>query len=223
MKRRIICFGLKEKISFDLKGLSEEQEGIEKRYFNYESEIIEVDMVESSYITYLEKCTTEQNNALIFEEINDDNIKYIDECSKHNLVIYEKDNRKLNNTFVKGMINLKQIDKICFKEMSAMIDMVFLSKRKEYEFNKITVIAGYGDKDNAIADIVLKILSNFTTIQNCSDFILTLCADKEMNKSELAYIEDPLKEYIKENSNLIIKQLTNKDLKNRIYFFMSAQ
>lgn len=82
---------------------------------------------------------------------------------------------------------------------------------------------GEANNENYSGEIIMKILESFSEIQNDTSFELTLSGHNDMNLEEISLIEDAISEYIPMNSTLIIRQLTNKVLVDKVKFHLISK
>lgn len=82
-----------------------------------------------------------------------------------------------------------------------------------------TIIIGKAKEENIVAKVVMSTLKEIKHIDNSEMIELDLYGNDELSLKELAYIEDPLKEYLNYNKLRII-QRKNTHTNNYIYFML---
>ena len=82
-----------------------------------------------------------------------------------------------------------------------------------------TIIIGKAKEENIVAKVVMSTLKEIKHIDNSEMIELDLYGDYELSLKELAYIEDPLKEYLNYNKLRII-QRKSTHTNNYIYFML---
>ncbi|HCW53325.1 MAG TPA: hypothetical protein DG753_06230, partial [Clostridium sp.] len=87
----------------------------------------------------------------------------------------------------------------------------------------VSIILGCEQEEGILGSIPLYILKHFNYISECDEFILSIYGLKELGVGQLIYIEDPLKEYMKDNSKLTIEQIGDYIGNNKIYFSLIAK
>ena len=84
------------------------------------------------------------------------------------------------------------------------------------EFNKLNTILI--DSNESIGKVVLSLLEQFNYMQNNKEYNLYLYSKEEIGLQELAYLEDPIREYIYDDAILKIDTFTNEDITDKNYF-----
>ena len=74
------------------------------------------------------------------------------------------------------------------------------------------------DSNESIGKVVLSLLEQFNYIQNNKEYNLYLYSKDEIGLQELAYLEDPTREYIYDEATLKIDTFTNEDITDKNYF-----
>ena len=82
-----------------------------------------------------------------------------------------------------------------------------------------TIIIGKAKEENIVAKVVMSTLKEIKHIDNSEMIELDLYGDYKLSLKELAYIEDPLKEYLNYNKLRII-QRKSTHTNNYIYFML---
>ncbi|WP_195963744.1 hypothetical protein, partial [Clostridium cuniculi] len=101
--------------------------------------------------------------------------------------------------------------------------LVIMISNKEMFFNlnkqKNTILI---DSDESIGKIVLSILEQFNYIENNREYNLYIYSKEEVGVQELAYLEDPIKEYIYNDAILRVNTVIDKNLKDKSYFLVAT-
>ena len=233
MKIKIICLEDEKNINFD--NISSKFEilgnsGFKKRakYYNIEKNIVEVYYLtkkedinkynlnnNSDIILILTKALNEKNIEIIKKVRNDYNIIVTTgEVNILNKNVKEEFN-KLNNVVI--INKLKKESTIDLNLLVAMLKQqkIFLNLNNK----KNTILI---DSNESIGKIALSILEQFNYIENSKEYNLYLYSKDEVGIQELAYLEDPIKEYIYNDAIFRINTVINKNIKNKSYFLVAT-
>ncbi len=229
MKTKIIFFDTFDNIIID-NMIGIEDSGCKKYYKKLKEHIIEI-----IYCTHIDKVdriiSIDDMNRCIFiiKEINDNNINLVRDMYHRNITIaagmsnLSNLNYKDNCEFLNDIIYFPQL-----VDDSEFIDLdlfIFAVKNKLFNINHKPeyILFGKEEEKTACGRIPIFILKRFDKIQGLKYFHLKLYNKNEMNIEEISYIEDCIREYIKDGSALKIDQMKNNSDENKIYFFLSAQ
>lgn len=166
--------------------------------------------------------------AIVLKEINKDNIFVITEIAKLKNVLIIAGKCDLQEK--KDFKNLVYVPQLYYDK--SVVDMYAIIYTIRSIYNNLAVnnslkipsiILGCEKEEEILGSIPLYILKNFNYISDCKDFILNIYGLKQLGIDQLIYIEDPLKEYMKENSKLIIKQVNEYVGMNKVYFILIAR
>ncbi|MGG5460625.1 hypothetical protein [Clostridium sp. B9] len=102
-------------------------------------------------------------------------------------------------------------------------ELIYSKSSFENKFGEISVMLGEAKGENYSGEIIMSILSRLSLVQSDSFFELILLSADNLNLEDVALIEDALREYMPFNSELIIKQLTNKVLGEKITFMLFSK
>ena len=233
MKIKIICLEDENNIKFD--NISSKFEilgnnSFKKRakYYNIEKNIVEVYYLtkkedinkynlnnNSDMILVLAKALNEKNIEIIKKMRNDYNIIVATgEVNILNKDVKEEFN-KLNNVVI--INKLKKENAIDINLLVAMLKHkeIFLNLNKQ----KNTILI---DSNESIGKIALSILEQFNYIENNKEYNLYLYSKDEVGIQELAYLEDPIKEYIYNDAIFRINTVINKNINNKSYFLVAT-
>ena len=157
-------------------------------------------------------------------------VKEINETNEELLLNFIDNNRieVLTEDYNCSEKKLKYVNILRDIENSLIIDfevlLFFLSSNdifKSIPWNKgeNTIIIGKAKEENIVAKVVMSTLKEIKHIDNSEMIELDLYGDYKLSLKELAYIEDPLKEYLNYNKLKII-QRKNTHTNNYIYFML---
>lgn len=157
-------------------------------------------------------------------------VKEINETNEELLLNFIDNNRieVLTEDYNCSEKKLKYVNILRDIENSLIIDfevlLFFLSSNdifKSIPWNKgeNTIIIGKAKEENIVAKVVMSTLKEIKHIDNSEMIELDLYGNNELSLKELAYIEDPLKEYLNYNKLKII-QRKNTHTNNYIYFML---
>ena len=227
MKIKIISLEDEKSISFKNSSL-----GFEIVYNNSKYYKVEQDIVEISYLlekdVNIENYNLKNNSDIIlivaksFEGKNIEIIKKIK--SKYNIIVaigdvnlsdkYTRDEfNKLNNVLI--VAELKKENKIDLKLLSLILKNKEIFNKSSIEKQRSTILI---DSNESIGKVVLSLLEQFNYIQNNKEYNLYLYSKDEIGLQELAYLEDPIREYIYDEATLKIDTFTNEDITDKNYF-----
>ena len=233
MKIKIICLEDEKNVKFD-NILSKFEivgnNGFKKRakYYNIEKSKVEVYYLmekedlnkynlnnNSDMILVLAKSLNEKNIERVKKIRNDYNIIVITgEVNILNKNVKAEFN-KLNNVVI--INKLKKENTIDINLLVAMLKHkeIFLNLNKQ----KNTILI---DSNESIGKIALSILEQFNYIENSKEYNLYLYSKDEVGIQELAYLEDPIKEYIYNDAIFRINTVINKNINNKSYFLVAT-
>lgn len=233
MKIKIICLEDEKNVKFD-NILSKFEivgnNGFKKRakYYNIEKSKVEVCYLmekedlnkynlnnNSDMILVLAKSLNEKNIERVKKIRNDYNIIVITgEVNILNKNVKAEFN-KLNNVVI--INKLKKENTIDINLLVAMLKHkeIFLNLNKQ----KNTILI---DSNESIGKIALSILEQFNYIENSKEYNLYLYSKEEVGIQELAYLEDPIKEYIYNDAIFRINTVINKNINNKSYFLVAT-
>ena len=233
MKIKIICLEDEKNVKFD-NILSKFEivgnNGFKKRakYYNIEKSKVEVYYLmekedlnkynlnnNSDMILVLAKSLNEKNIERVKKIRNDYNIIVITgEVNILNKNVKAEFN-KLNNEVI--INKLKKENAIDINLLVAMLKHkeIFLNLNKQ----KNTILI---DSNESIGKIALSILEQFNYIENNKEYNLYLYSKDEVGIQELAYLEDPIKEYIYNDAIFRINTVINKNINNKSYFLVAT-
>ena len=233
MKIKIICLEDEKNVKFD-NILSKFEivgnNGFKKRakYYNIEKSKVEVYYLmekedlnkynlnnNSDMILVLAKSLNEKNIETVKKIRNDYNIIVITgEVNILNKNVKAEFN-KLNNVVI--INKLKKENAIDINLLVAMLKHkeIFLNLNKQ----KNTILI---DSNESIGKIALSILEQFNYIENNKEYNLYLYSKDEVGIQELAYLEDPIKEYIYNDAIFRINTVINKNINNKSYFLVAT-
>ena len=169
----------------------------------------------SDMILILTKVLNEKNIEIIKKIRNDYNIIVATgEVNILNKNVKEEFN-ELNNVVI--INKLKKENAIDINLLVAMLKHkeIFLNLNKQ----KNTILI---DSNESIGKIALSILEQFNYIENNKEYNLYLYSKDEVGIQELAYLEDPIKEYIYNEGIFRINTVINKNINNKSYFLVAT-
>ncbi|MDU5262684.1 MAG: hypothetical protein E6176_09670, partial [Clostridium celatum] len=169
----------------------------------------------SDMILVLAKSLNEKNIERVKKIRNDYNIIVITgEVNILNKNVKAEFN-KLNNVVI--INKLKKENTIDINLLVAMLKHkeIFLNLNKQ----KNTILI---DSNESIGKIALSILEQFNYIENSKEYNLYLYSKEEVGIQELAYLEDPIKEYIYNDAIFRINTVINKNINNKSYFLVAT-
>lgn len=246
MKFRVICWGTEDRIVFNntqgrLKNICDNNVPYkQEQTFYYQLEDNKAKVITTNinkvnfYNKYLNTSTYNNVDSIIISEINNNNLAIIKEANKKNkyLIIVGKVNLSKdiidsNNEVLNKVICIPQLSDEKEKlEIKAILFMILDIYNNELfnmnTFLGVYVIIGCEKGRNILGKIPLFILKRFNYICKMKKFTLNLHIDKELDLQELTYIEDPLIEYMNEDSMLIIKQSISNNKNEKMYFSIIA-
>ncbi|WP_195999837.1 hypothetical protein [Clostridium sp. 1001271B_151109_B4] len=231
MKIKIISLEDEKSISFKNPSLGFEivdnKNFNNSKYYKVEKNIIEVSYLLEKDLN-IEKYDLKNNSDIILilvKSFEGKNIEIIKEIkSKYNILVaigdvnlsdkYIRDEfNKLNNVII--VTELKKENKIDLK-------LITLTLKNKEIFNKISIEKQRNtiliDSNESIGKVVLSLLEQFNYMQNNKEYNLYLYSKEEIGLQELAYLEDPIREYIYDDAILKIDTFTNEDITDKNYF-----
>lgn len=227
MKIKIISLEDEKSISFKNSSLGFEIVDNNSKYYKVEQDIVEISYLLEKNVN-IEKYNLKNNSDIIlivaksFEGKNIEIIKKIK--SKYNIIVaigdvnlsdkYTRDEfNKLNNVLI--VAELKKENKIDLKLLSLILKNKEIFNKSSIEKQRSTILI---DSNESIGKVVLSLLEQFNYIQNNKEYNLYLYSKDEIGLQELAYLEDPIREYIYDEATLKIDTFTNEDITDKNYF-----
>lgn len=228
MKIKIISLEDEKSISFKNSSLGFEiVDNNSSKYYKVEQDIVEISYLLEKDVN-IEKYNLKNNSDIIlivaksFEGKNIEIIKKIK--SKYNIIVaigdvnlsdkYTRDEfNKLNNVLI--VAELKKENKIDLKLLSLILKNKEIFNKSSIEKQRSTILI---DSNESIGKVVLSLLEQFNYIQNNKEYNLYLYSKDEIGLQELAYLEDPIREYIYDEATLKIDTFTNEDITDKNYF-----
>lgn len=199
-----------------------------KKYFKLDKYNIEIIIMNlNNYKTiqnlnlYNEKC------IIIIKRLNDINLELIKKIyDLTNPIILDIDGSLINKSSEDILTNLNNVialRKDSFTKKNECYNMVLISIFDNYDFikkqlNLPIIICGYQSRREELGKISLNILKSCEDIHKWNKFVFNLNLRYKLNLQELTYIKDPLNEYINDKAEIIIKQITNNVLDEKIYY-----
>ena len=227
MKIKIISLEDEKSISFKNSSLGFEIVDNNSKYYKVEQDIVEISYLLEKDVN-IENYNLKNNSDIIlivaksFEGKNIEIIKKIK--SKYNIIVaigdvnlsdkytrYEFN--KLNNVLI--VAELKKENKIDLKLLSLILKNKEIFNKSSIEKQRSTILI---DSNESIGKVVLSLLEQFNYIQNNKEYNLYLYSKDEIGLQELAYLEDPIREYIYDEATLKIDTFTNEDITDKNYF-----
>lgn len=227
MKIKIISLEDEKSISFKNSSLGFEIVDNNSKYYKVEQDIVEISYLLEKNVN-IEKYNLKNNSDIIlivaksFEGKNIEIIKKIK--SKYNIIVaigdvnlsdkYTRDEfNKLNNVLI--VAELKKENKIDLKLLSLILENKEIFNKSGIEKQRSTILI---DSNESIGKVVLSLLEQFNYIQNNKEYNLYLYSKDEIGLQELAYLEDPIREYIYDEATFKIDTFTNEDITDKNYF-----
>ena len=227
MKIKIISLEDEKSISFKNSSLGFEIVDNNSKYYKVEQDIVEISYLLEKDVN-IENYNLKNNSDIIlivaksFEGKNIEIIKKIK--SKYNIIVasgdvnlsdkYTRDEfNKLNNVLI--VAELKKENKIDLKLLSLILKNKEIFNKSSIEKQRSTILI---DSNESIGKVVLSLLEQFNYIQNNKEYNLYLYSKDEIGLQELAYLEDPIREYIYDEATLKIDTFTNEDITDKNYF-----
>ena len=218
---------MKKSISFKNSSLGFEIVDNNSKYYKVEQDIVEISYLLEKDVN-IENYNLKNNSDIIlivaksFEGKNIEIIKKIK--SKYNIIVaigdvnlsdkYTRDEfNKLNNVLI--VAELKKENKIDLKLLSLILKNKEIFNKSSIEKQRSTILI---DSNESIGKVVLSLLEQFNYIQNNKEYNLYLYSKDEIGLQELAYLEDPIREYIYDEATLKIDTFTNEDITDKNYF-----
>lgn len=199
-----------------------------KRYYKLGSnkiEMVKFDLLNDNINSLV--LNNKDKNILIVEDVNEKNIFIIEELCKNNNVIalsIKNSTKDIKNTLsIEALNNLIFIKNNDFKNAKLDLDSILMyildcksglvnTTKEKY------LISDYEEGIDSLGKVALKILKSCADIYDYQKLDINLYCNKEFNLEELINIEDVIKEYMNENATLIIRQITNDYIKDKIHF-----
>ena len=227
MKIKIISLEDEKSISFKNSSLGFEIVDNNSKYYKVEQDIVEISYLLEKDVN-IENYNLKNNSDIIlivaksFEGKIIEIIKKIK--SKYNIIVaigdvnlsdkYTRDEfNKLNNVLI--VAELKKENKIDLKLLSLILKNKEIFNKSSIEKQRSTILI---DSNESIGKVVLSLLEQFNYIQNNKEYNLYLYSKDEIGLQELAYLEDPIREYIYDEATLKIDTFTNEDITDKNYF-----
>lgn len=185
----------------DFHCLCEELRGVTKEYYNLNKNKVEVIYISDE--KYLSKIL----------ELSEEDIKIATTEEIYNKCFYGTK---------EGVCYLYNTDSNSFLDID---DILLLESiiSKEKSKNVLKRMIGIGDGEYPISNIVIQILKKINFIETCKKCFLKLVVGKELNMEEISSLEDPLKEYLMNDTEIIITQEIRSEIKNKIYFSLLGE
>ncbi|MDO5518720.1 MAG: hypothetical protein Q4F66_14285 [Clostridium sp.] len=166
--------------------------------------------------------------VIVLKEINHDNISVVREASKFkNIIIISG---KCDSGKKEEFKNLIYVPQLYYEESAIDVYTFLYTIRNIYDevlgdnsLKTTSIILGCEKEEGILGSIPLYILKHFNYVSECNEFILNIHGLKELGTGQLIYIEDPLKEYMNDNSKLTIEQEYDCSGDNKIYFSLIAR
>lgn len=158
----------------------------------------------------LVKKINETNEELLLNFIDNNRIEVLTEdynCSEKNL------------KYVNILRDIENSLSINFEVLLFFLASNDIFKSIPWNKGENTIIIGKAKEENIVAKVVMSTLKEIKHIDNSEMIELDLYGNDELSLKELAYIEDPLKEYLNYNKLRII-QRKNTHTNNYIYFML---
>lgn len=158
----------------------------------------------------LVKKINETNEELLLNFIDNNRIEVLTEdynCSEKKLK-YVNILRDIENSLI-----------IDFEVLLFFLAINDIFKSIPWNKGENTIIIGKAKEENIVAKVVMSTLKEIKHIDNSEMIELDLYGDYKLSLKELAYIEDPLKEYLNYNKLRII-QRKSTHTNNYIYFML---
>lgn len=160
--------------------------------------------------------------VILVKEINETNEELLLNFSDNNRVGVLTEEYNCSEKKLKYVNILRDIENSLSIDFEALL--FFLASNdifKSMPWNKgeNTIIIGKAKEENIVAKIVMSTLKEINHIDNSKVIELGLYGNDELSLKELAYIEEPLKEYLN-YSKLRIIQRKNTHTNNYIYFML---
>lgn len=227
MKIKIISLEDEKSISFKNSSLGFEIVDNNSKYYKVEQDIVKIFYLLEKDVN-IENYNLKNNSDIIlivaksFEGKNIEIIKKIK--SKYNIIVaigdvnlsdkYTRDEfNKLNNVLI--VAELKKENKIDLKLLSLILKNKEIFNKSSIEKQRSAILI---DSNESIGKVVLSLLEQFNYIQNNKEYNLYLYSKDEIGLQELAYLEDPIREYIYDEATLKIDTFTNEDITDKNYF-----
>ena len=224
MKIKIISLEDEKSISFKNSSLGFEIVDNNSKYYKVEQDIVEISYLLEKDVN-IENYNLKNNSDIIlivaksFEGKNIEIIKKIK--SKYNIIVaigdvnlsdkYTRDEfNKLNNVLI--VAELKKENKIDLKLLSLILKNKEIFNKSSIEKQRSTILI---DSNESIGKVVLSLLEQFNYIQNNKEYNLYLYSKDEIGLQELAYLEDPIREYIYDEATLKSKQVVKLNYLNK--------
>jgi len=173
-------------------------------------------------------CNKRECTVIVTNEINKNNISVVKKaCEFKNIIIISGRCYGVNKEEFKNVIYIPQLyyEKNTIDIYTFLYTMKNMYNRfiKDNNLKSSSIILGCEKEEGILGNIPLYILKHFGYVCNCSQFILNIYGLRELGAGQLIYIEDPLKEYMKDNSKLTIEQTYEYGGNNKIYFSLIAK
>lgn len=169
-----------------------------------------------------------ERTVIVLKEINDNNISAVVEAKKLKNILIVSGKCSLNQK--SNLKNVVYIPQLYYEESPIEIHTFIHTVTGIYDeliinndSKGVFIILGCEKEEGILGNIPLYILKHFNYVSECNEFLLSIYGLKELGAGQLIYIEDPLKEYMKENSKLIIEQIDNYVGNNKVYFSLIAR
>ena len=227
MKIKIISLEDEKSISFKNSSLGFEIVDNNSKYYKVEQDIVEISYLLEKDVN-IENYNLKNNSDIILivaKSVEGKNIEIIKKIkSKYNIIVaigdvnlsdkYTRDEfNKLNNVLI--VAELKKENKIDLKLLSLILKNKEIFNKSSIEKQRSTILI---DSNESIGKVVLSLLEQFNYIQNNKEYNLYLYSKDEIGLQELAYLEDPIREYIYDEATLKIDTFTNEDITDKNYF-----
>lgn len=234
MKIKIICLEDEKNIKFNnisskFEILGDNSFKKRAKYYNIEKNIVEVYyfMEKEEGINKYNLNSNSDMILVLAKSLNHKNIERIKKIrSNYNIIVVVGEvnisNKDIKEEFNK-LNNVIIINKLKKENTIDLNLLVIMISNKEMFFNlnkqKNTILI---DSYESIGKIVLSILEQFNYIENNREYNLYLYSKEEVGVQELAYLEDPIKEYIYNDAILRVNTVIDKNLKDKSYFLVAT-
>lgn len=170
-------------------------------------------------LTYKAKA---KRTVILVKEINETNEELLLNFIDNNRIEVLTEDYNCSEKKLKYVNILRDIENSLIIDFEVLLFFLVINDIfKSIPWNKgeNTIIIGKAKEENIVAKVVMFTLKEIKHIDNSEMIELDLYGDYELSLKELAYIEDPLKEYLNYNKLRII-QRKSTHTNNYIYFML---
>lgn len=195
--------------------------GIRKnKYYKINNENIKISIrQEEELVNYKSKA---KRTVILIKEINETNEEVLLNYISNNIAVVITERYICKNKSLKYVNILRDIENSLSLDFEVFLFFIAsndIFKALPWNKGENTIIIGKAKEESIVSKVVISALNEINHIDNSKVIEVGLYGNNELSLKELAYIEDPLKEYLN-YSKLRIIQRKNTYTNKYIYFML---